>query len=342
MRARVIGGALSLIFIAITISQVDLGEFATALGQGQYAWVVPAALVTAVGYVLRGARWNQIVGRGGFASRWDSYSALLIGFAANNVFPLRLGEVVRAYVAARHSSRRKTFFLATIVVERILDGIVLVGILALASYLTPLPAGGREIQLLVTILFASAAFAVWMLARAESHSLALLRWLLRAAPARVARGLDVRLQSFLAGFAQLRRPADLARLLLFSVLIWCCELTSYALIIHAFGVTFSGLTALAAPAVLLAAVNFSTMIPSAPGYVGVFHLTGVAALAIFGVSKESALAIATVSHAIQYLLVTSAGLVMLGREHLSLRSVSKAAIEGDEIDTAGLRVAPSA
>jgi uncharacterized protein (TIRG00374 family) len=337
VRARVIGIGLSLVFLAITVSQVNLGEFVAALGQGQYAWVIPAALTMCVGYALRGVRWWWIVGRDAFSSRLDAHSALIIGFAANNVFPLRVGEVIRAYVAARHSRHGKTYFVATVVVERILDGLLLVGILSVASFMTPLPAGGRELQLVVSALFIIGAIGIWLLARADRHALAVLRWALQWAPTRVAHWADTRLQSFLAGFAQLRRPVDVAALLASSVLIWSCELATCALVIRAFGVSFSGLTAFTGPAVLLTAVNFSTMIPSAPGYVGVYHLTGVAALGVFSIPKETALAIVTVSHALQYILVTSAGMLMMGREHLSLRSVSRAATTDDGFEPSELQ-----
>ena len=340
MRARIFGTLLSLVFIAITISQVNLSEFADALGRGQYTWVIPAALVTAIGYVLRVSRWRWIAGPGAFASYVDASSALLIGFAANNVLPLRLGELVRSYAAARHSAHRKTFFLATIVVERVLDGIILVAILGVASFLTPLPEGGREIQLAVSGIFVLGALAVWLIARADPRALSILDRVLQVAPARVSKSIEKRLPAFIEGFAQLRTGANLTRILGVSLLIWCCELTSYALIVHAFGVDFSGVTMLAGPAVLMTAVNFSTMIPAAPGYIGVYHLSGVAALAVFGVSREVALAIATVSHAMQYILVTAAGLTMLGREHLSLRGVSEAATADDDTEADELQGVP--
>jgi uncharacterized membrane protein YbhN (UPF0104 family) len=63
------------------------------------------------------------------------------------------------------------------------------------------------------------------------------------------------------------------------------------------------------------------MVPSAPGYVGTQEFFGKAALGVFGVSAESALALVIVAHAVQFAVVTGLGLLFFAREHLSPRSL---------------------
>jgi uncharacterized membrane protein YbhN (UPF0104 family) len=64
-------------------------------------------------------------------------------------------------------------------------------------------------------------------------------------------------------------------------------------------------------------INLGIMVPSAPGYLGTQEFFGTSALGVFGVSPQSALALVLVSHAVQYVLVTSLGLLFFAREHLS-------------------------
>jgi hypothetical protein len=77
------------------------------------------------------------------------------------------------------------------------------------------------------------------------------------------------------------------------------------------------------------------MLPAAPGYVGTFQFFAVSALAVWGVPREPALAVAIVAHLAQYVLVTAIGLAFFGREHVSLRTVAAASRESGDSDAEG-------
>ncbi|MBM2811240.1 MAG: flippase-like protein [Chloroflexi bacterium] len=253
-RAWIVGIVLTAVLLGLTLRDIKPDEFLASLGRGQYGWVGAALLVTVVGYLLRVARWRTIVGPR-FDSRLAPYTAVIVGFAVNNLFPARLGEFVRAYIGAKHSDQRKTFFLATIVLERILDGLTLVGILTVVSLFTELPFEIRTLQVVGALLFVAAAVTVWLAARMEAHALRFMGLLLRFLPQRIYRWADLRVLSFLTGFARIRQPSDLLKLGAYSIAVWTCEMTAYALIMRVFSVTPSGIQSVSAPAFLLSVVN---------------------------------------------------------------------------------------
>ena len=88
---------------------------------------------------------------------------------------------------------------------------------------------------------------------------------------------------------------------------------------------------MAAVGLLLVMVNLGIMIPSAPGYVGTFQFFAVSALAVFDVPRETGLALAVVSHLMQYALVTLIGLYFFGRENIRLATLFQSEPASSEI-----------
>jgi uncharacterized protein (TIRG00374 family) len=328
-KSRWVGLLLTIVFLGLTLSKVDPGQLAGTLREANYVLVLPAAVATLTGYLLRTARWRTILAGAMPASFGPLFSILMIGFATNNVLPARLGEFVRAVLLRRRTGLRKTFSLATIFLERLFDGLVLVGILATLSLVLRLPGWGREVQALSTVLFCGVALGVLLVLTNQRLAERLLGVATRPLPARAATWVTEAFASFMLGLRGIRRPRVLARTLAISALIWMLEGLSYYVLTYAFDFPLAGIERIVACGLLLVVVNLGIMIPSAPGYVGTFQFFAVAALGVFGVEPELALSVSIVSHAMQYLLVTAIGAFFVMREHLSWSSLA-AAPEADE------------
>ncbi len=326
---RIVGGvALTGFFLWLALRNVDVAAVRAALRHASYGYLFPAALCGAVGYCLRTWRWGQILSRTKAIPFARLFPILMVGFATNNLLPARVGEFVRAYALDREEGIGASLALATIVVERVCDGLTLIALMALTLAFFPLPVNDPKLQaveLAATIIFGVAAVALVALLLAPRPILALVRFGLRPLPARFATRVGGLLDQFIAGLAALRSPLALARIAGLSLLVWLCEGGIFAFVLLAFPLGLAGRERLAAAVFLLVFVNLGIMIPSAPGYVGTYQLFAKLALGAFGVAASAAVALSFVAHALQYTLITGIGLIALWRLGLSPRHLGSMA-----------------
>src|SRR5262249_30355798 len=104
---RLLGLALTVVFLVLALTQVDLNAFGDELRRVDYRWLIPSAMCTLMGYVLRTARWQVILSGAARAPVRTLFPVLIMGFATNNLLPGRLGEFWRAYLLGRKRSVRK-------------------------------------------------------------------------------------------------------------------------------------------------------------------------------------------------------------------------------------------
>ncbi len=337
-KGRLIGFLLTAIFLWIVARNVSLAELVAAFEAANYRLVAPAAAVTFVGYLLRTLRWQRIVKPVASLAFGDAFSILMMGFASNNLLPARLGEFVRAYLLGKKIGVRKTYGMATIILERVCDGVTLIVLLGLVSLLMPLPGWGQEVQLFSSLLFLGASVGIVLLLAQEKLTVRLLGLLLSPFPKQVGGAILRASKTFIAGLHSLKSGSSLGLVAAISVAVWLLEATSYLLICRAFGVWMSPLAQLLSATFLLVVVNLGIMLPSAPGYVGTFQFFVVMALSAFGVPKETALAVAIASHLMQYAMVTAIGLLFFARENLAFWRFQKEAEEESEEDSTPVSV----
>src|SRR5438034_8539406 len=160
---RLVGLLLTVVFLYLALSRVDLAAFGEELRRVDYRWFVPSALCTLAGYALRTIRWQLILSGAARAPLSTLFPVLIMGFATNNLLPGRLGEFWRAYLLGRKRNVRKTFALASVVVERVFDGLTLIALLAIVSMAIQLPDRGREVELVAAAVFLAATLGVVVL-----------------------------------------------------------------------------------------------------------------------------------------------------------------------------------
>lgn len=326
-KAKILGIILTLAFLGIALWKVDIDELGYTLTSADYTFVIPAAAVTLLGYVWRTYRWKRILNPTKSIPLRRLFPILMVGFMANNVLPARMGEFVRAYTLRKQEDITKSFGLATIFLERLLDGLTLVLFLAVLSLAFPLPAWGVEAAYISFAIFLSAAIFIAAVLLRDDLALKVIRSATRPFPERLGTWLMKKAAFFIDGLRALQRRRAVFSIVAVSLIVWAFEATSYYLIILGFDVQLPAPSLVFAAIFLLVMVNLGTMLPSAPGYVGTFQVFGVLALSAFGVKREVALSIAIVSHTMQYLLVTAIGLFFFWRQHLSLHQVSEDAVE---------------
>ena len=253
--------------------------------------------------------------------------ATMIGYMANNVLPLRAGEFVRIYAAARRvreaesMSAPQAFWLvaATVVIERVLDSLALVLILTALVLLMPVPAA---VQWAAGVLFAVDVVGVAVLvtvARAPTLARRVVLRLTRRWP-RLERLTLATFDTGLRGLAGIRTPAHALRIAAWTPVVWLLPAAAAWAMLRAVHLDLPFI----AGWVVLAFVGIGISVPSAPGYLGVFHFAAKLALETFGVASSTALAYALLYHASAVVPITLLGWLYLLREHVSLGDVRRA------------------
>lgn len=347
---------ISLAFLALAFYNIDLAQMAQALTTANYLYLAPATLITLVGYGIRTVRWQAILypsldalplsppSAGGMkeGAREPAppkkrpgflrlFPVLIIGFAANNVLPFRAGEFVRAYVLGRREGISASLSFATIVLERVFDGLTLVFYLLVVALLVPLPDWGTQLTLAAGVLFGGTTLVLLLLLFQEQRTLRLLDVLLHPLPA----GVQIRIRdltaSFIVGLRSLRGLRGLLVIAGLSLAAWACEIAAYTCLIAGFDLPLDGPMRLAAGTLTMVVVNLGNLIPSAPGYAGTFEFFGRLAMSAFpAVDPAAGFALILVSHAMQYVLITALGFVFLWQMGLSMGQIQQARDRGVE------------
>ena len=347
-RQFIIGLVVSLIFFVLALIDVQLDKVWLALQKASYWALIPALVFYFAGVVVRAVRWRILLrpilppradGSQANSSLVNIFEVVVIGYMANNVLPARIGELVRAYVLSLRENVRKTATLATILVERIFDGLTMVGFAAavvlfvilfdkgaLRSGDTSHKLGTFLSELSTPIIIGAVIFlgllAVFLVvATSRERMERLAQFGLRFLPGRLHERAERLLVSFMDGLASLRNPSSLAAVFGLSILAWLFEAGMYY-IIGTYGFDLRGSDGQLLPVYVYilttAFMNLATLIPQGPGYIGVFEAIGKGVLVgAFGVPPDPAISYVLVLHVTLFLPVTLLGFVFMARQSVS-------------------------
>lgn len=321
MRARVLLGLISSVgFVFLLLRGVNMGDLLQHILSLNAVFIIPALLAYFVGVWLRAMRWRRLLRSVGDVPTSRLNVVELIGFGVNNVMPVRLGEPLRAWLLMRSHGVRAAATIGSIVVERILDGLLLCLILLAGLLTLPLEDWMRQGVILAATAFGIGTLGVFTAALAPGFILRMMALVLRPAPARLRDLVLTHGTAFLEGFAGLGRASVLLPVLGLTVACWMAEASVYWLLLVGFALPagFGG-------AMLgMSAANLATIIPSSPGYVGTFHLPLQSILTTgYSVGQAEAAAYAIVTHAVIVLPIAILGCTLLAREGLSLGTVQQ-------------------
>lgn len=342
--ARIILGTVATVFFLwLALRNVDISAVGDALQTANYIYLLPAAACTVSGFGLRGLRWSFILRPAKQVAFSRLFPIMMVGFAANNLLPARIGELVRAFLTGSREGVSRSTALATIVVERVCDGLTLLTLMIVTLLLFPVPMSDSTLQAVVIVasaVFGIATVILLGLMLFPIRMLVPIHFATRRLPQRFAERADGLVDSFLVGLQMLREPRALLGLAGMSIGIWALEAAAFGFVLRAFPLGLSAGEWLAASAFLLVFVNLGIMVPSVPGYIGTYQFFATLALSAFAVNADYAFGLAVVAHAMQYALITSIGLISLWRLGLRIGSVAQLTPERAPSTPATLQGAP--
>ena len=335
-----IGIAVSLAFLALFLFTVDLGRMADSIAGANYVLLIPAIGLYLISILFRTFRWQLLLRHMRHVSVRRLYPVVVVGYMANNLLPMRLGEVVRSYYIGEREGISKTSALVTILIERVLDALTLLFFIAVIAIFVPLSglaeglaeSSGIAWPLLVIALsapFVIAFGALLLIAAFPANTRAVAFVLLRPLPERFeARARDL-IEFFLHGLIPLRSPRTLGGLFLLSLPIWLFEASLFFVIGISFGLqeSFANLGLMAVAMVLVTSIaNIGSSIPGAPGGIGLFEIIARETLVLLPfavVDRSVAAGFAAVSHIALLLPMIVLGQVFLWAGHISLGRLSR-------------------
>lgn len=306
------GLAVAAGFVVAIARSVDPAAVGSALASAHPGLLLFGLIPLALGYALRITRWRILLLSANPRLSWSACAApLLGGFALNNVLPGRAGDVVRVVAYRERLGVGTAAAAGSVMIERILDLMVLVGLLMLGLAVVPheqLPAGMARIGGWVGGAIIACGVAVvlaagWLRPRLADFAADRPGLLPRLAgiAARVLLCMDL-----------VRSPWRLAVVAIASVLVWVGELGLYWCVARSLDLPVG----LAGPLLAMAAGNLATLIPGTPGHVGTFHFFAAAAMVAAGADRDDAVACAILVHLLFWGSTTLAGtaaLVVSGR-----------------------------
>jgi uncharacterized protein (TIRG00374 family) len=297
---------------------LDWSAFWGTVQTARYWWLIPGVAIYMVTLWARAWRWHYLLRPIKPISTNKMFPIVCIGYMGNNIYPARAGEVLRAVILKRREGVPVSASLATVIVERIFDGVVM-----LAFVFLNLPELARinrdsgfvgDIQTLTVwgaVAFAAALVAFLLAAMFPQVTARVGAWFIEyLMPKHLHEKLFGIMHKFLDGLASLRSPFNVLMVFVSSVVIWLLETGKYWFVMHAFDFEVSFFALM----LMNGIVNLATTIPSAPGYVGTFDTPGIAVLQAYGVEKAIATGYTLVLHVALWLAPTLLGAYFLARE----------------------------
>ncbi len=315
-----VGVLISIVFLWLALRGLKLSDVWGSLQTANYLWLIPGVAVYFVGVWARAWRWHYLLKPIKAIPTQAMFPVVAIGYMGNNIYPARAGEVLRAYILRRQQGVPVSASLATIIVERIFDGVVMLMFvffnlqgLAQLTHDSGFAGSIQTVAVWGTVAFAGALAAFLLAAMFPHQSLGLYH---RLVAPRLPEGVRAKatgmLVSFWTGLEALRSPQSILMVFVTSVVIWLLETAKYYFVTFAFNFNVSFFALM----LMNGIVNLATTIPSAPGYVGTFDTPGIAVLVAYGVEPGIAAGYTLTLHAALWLPITLLGAYYMAREGL--------------------------
>ncbi len=313
-----LGVLISVVFIWLALRGLRLDQFWSAVQTANYWWLLPGIAVYFVAVWVRAWRWHYLLKPVKEVPVKTMFPITTIGYMGNNIYPARAGEVLRAVILKRRENVSISASLATIIVERIFDGVVMLSFvflnlpeLARLTNNSGFVGNLQQVAEIGTGVFLGALGIFLIAALFPQVTVRLGEWLIvRLLPERVRENVGGLMHKFLGGLASLRSPLNILMVFITSVIIWLLETGKYWFVMHAFNFSVSFFALM----LMNGIVNLATTIPSAPGYIGTFDAPGIAVLTAYGVNQATAAGYTLVLHVALWLPITLLGAYFLTRE----------------------------
>lgn len=323
-----VGFLISAVFFYFFARQLDWGEVWHNISSINVLYLLLFFVLHMVAFWFRAQRWHYLLLPIKKIKVWTVFKMVMICFMGNNIFPARLGEIIRVYVIARREQISKSATMATIVLERLMDGFSVIILLIGLLWFFPFPPGFKQNEyinpynLKMGGLISGGVYfgVIFFLVMVKFRSQQLLEWLSRVMRPRFSHSYDKlagTMESFVDGLDGLSKGKHLFAIAVYAVLVWLAVACGFYSLYPAFKLQLSFGSAV----LLVVVIALAVAVPSSPGYVGTFHFACATCLTLLGVEPNKAKSFAIVLHGMVFVPVTILGLIFVYQEKLDLKQL---------------------
>jgi uncharacterized protein (TIRG00374 family) len=324
--------------LALFLHNVDLRRVAGDIVRARPQWLAVSLATMPVNLALRALRWKYLLEPLGDASFGNAFRATAVGFAASSVLPARAGEVIRPYFLARYERMSATGAFATVILERLLDLVAVLLLLALFVFAFGAEVGAGNPSLFAAVKWAGAiagtvsigALGVLFIVAGDPERLTrVMTRVERALPSTFAGMIAGVLEKFARGLGTIRRPRRLFVALAWSFPLWL----SIDAGIWAVAVAFDLNVPFTGSFLIVPLLTLGVAVPT-PGAIGGFHEAfRLGATVFYRAPNDVAVAAALVLHAFSIVPSLLLGLFFAAQAGLNISGMRQMA-DGPEQDGA--------
>jgi uncharacterized protein (TIRG00374 family) len=302
-----VGVIISGVCLYLALRNVDLTSTWSSITQADLTWLLVALAVIVVNNLAKAARWKVLLGAQGEQVHFiKALVSHLAGQTLNSLFPVRVGDLSRAYVIGGLGPGRAYVF-GTVMLEKLPDIIALTALFLVLLAVIPLPewVGGAGYALIIIAILTF--FIVMLVMSRRDQVLHLLGRCASWLPSRWQGPIRDGLQAGFASLDVFNNPSQLIKISAWTGLIWATALGVNYILFQA----LSMVVPLTGALLLLLALTIGITVPSVPGRIGLFEFICILCLAVFGVGQSEALAYGILLHAVTFLPVAIFGLIFI-------------------------------
>lgn len=318
------GLAASAVFVFLAIRGLDLSAVKKAFSEAQILPYLPIGIgLYLTSHLARGVRCKLLVRRHAEIGLVTATNVVVVGYAANNVLPARLGEFVRAGMLAERAAMPLSQSLGVTFIERVLDGLTMLLLLVVATLTVDVASWMRDLVYVALGVFGLASIVMIVGAVWPKVIVGLTSGITRPL-GETWQGKFVNLATNVTNAgACLRDPKDAALLIIYSIIVWTLEAGIYVAILPIFGIPVMWQYAV----ITMCVTGFGLLLPSSPGAIGPYHYFASQAMMVHGIAAPTALAYATLVHLSWFIPITIWGAIVMMWYGVELSSAATLAKE---------------
>lgn len=305
---------ITCLFLYLVFKNLDFRELIQLIQEFELKYIFFLICSIIISLSFRGLCFQLLISQTVKAPLKDLVPLCLTGSALNIVLPARAGDIFRAvYVGAKYNADKVKIF-GTVMLERIFDGLMILAMLLSAIFLYNKNPLAEKLCFAAAIIFIGSLIFAFFTIKFNKTDLIfsflenkcnLLQGKLKDFFISMIQSSNQICNSFINGFEILKYPNKLFLIILASIGIWSFECLNYYIVIQGFHCDISWSVVL----FIIGFIALACMIPSASIFIGPYQLAVIAAFSIYGIEKETALAISLVEQSV--VLITTAVIALI-------------------------------
>jgi len=320
-----IGILFSAFFLWLALRGIQWQDAVNAFKQTRYLYIIPALVVYFLALWVRAYRWTFLMPENVSIKTKEAFPLFIIGCFANNVLPLRLGDLYRAYLLGRKKNISVSASFACIFTDKVFDALAVLTFLGMAALLLAgkLPPWEKVLLQASAVVLLSGVVGLWLVLWFRRLTDKLINYFIPIIPKKIQPRVQHIIQKFLDGLEPLKNHRLVVSAFIFSLISWSIEAVTYYILALAMGLN----PPLYATPIILAVVNLAMMIPTSAGGVGTFEYFSIKTTmaSIPGTAKGLAASYTILTHLSWFIPITVLGLYYYLHQNISFKDLESSA-----------------